>query len=75
MEEIVKKMLVRQLGVNEDAVTRDAKLWDDLGGDSLDAIELIIAFEEELGLEIPDEGVESISTVGEIIDYLERQTS
>lgn len=68
--ETVKKLIVDQLGVSEDMVTPDASLIDTLGADSLDIVELIMAFEEEFGVEIADEDAEKISTVGDIIDFI-----
>ena len=68
--EKVKKIVVEQLGVSEDQVTPDAKFIEDLGADSLDLVELVMAFEEEFGSDIPDEDAEKLTTVGKIIDYL-----
>ena len=65
----VKKIIVEQLGVDEDEVTPDASFVDDLGADSLDTVELVMAFEEEFGIEIPDEDAEKITTVQNAIDY------
>jgi acyl carrier protein len=70
IEERVKKIIVEQLGVDEDEVTTDAHFVDDLGADSLDTVELVMAFEEEFGLEIPDEDAEKIARVKDAIDYL-----
>jgi acyl carrier protein len=69
--EKVKKIIVEQLGVNESEVTPEAKFIDDLGADSLDIVELIMAFEDEYGIEIPDEDAEKIETVGDAIRYIE----
>ena len=69
--EKVKKIVVEQLGVPEDQVTEDAKFIDDLGADSLDQVELIMAFEEEFGSDIPDEDAEKLTTVGDAIKYIE----
>lgn len=69
--EKVKKIIVEQLGVNEAEVTPEAKFIDDLGADSLDIVELIMAFEDEYGIEIPDEDAEKIETVGDAIRYIE----
>ncbi|GAB4317466.1 MAG: acyl carrier protein [Candidatus Zixiibacteriota bacterium] len=70
--ERVKKIIVDQLGVNEEQVTEDAAFIDDLGADSLDTVELVMALEEEFGMEIPDEEAEKISTVKAAIDYIEK---
>ncbi len=69
--EKVKGIIVEQLGVDEEEVTPDASFVDDLGADSLDQVELIMAFEEEFGIEIPDEDAEKISRVKEAVDYIE----
>ncbi len=69
--EKVKKMIVEQLGVNESEVVPEAKFIDDLGADSLDIVELIMALEDEYGIEIPDEDAEKIETVGDAIRYIE----
>ena len=70
VEERIKKIIVEELGVNEDQVKPEAKFIDDLGADSLDQVELIMRFEEEFGLEIPDEDTEKIVTVGNAVSYL-----
>lgn len=70
IEERVKKIIVEQLGVDEEEVTSQAHFVDDLGADSLDTVELVMAFEEEFGLEIPDEDAEKIARVKDAIDYL-----
>ncbi len=75
VEERVKKIVIDQLGVEESQVTKEAKFIDDLGADSLDTVELVMALEEEFGLEIPDEEAEKISTVGEAIDYIQTHQS
>ena len=69
--EKVKKMIVEQLGVNESEVQPEAKFIDDLGADSLDIVELVMALEDEYGIEIPDEDAEKIETVGDAIHYIE----
>ena len=69
--ERVKELVVEQLDVSAEQVTDDASFTDDLGADSLDTVELVMAFEEEFDLEIPDEDAEKITTVGEAIKYLE----
>jgi acyl carrier protein len=68
----VKKIIVEQLGVEEDLVTPEASFVDDLGADSLDTVELVMALEEEFGIEIPDEEAEKITRVKEAITYLEQ---
>lgn len=69
--EKVKSIIVEQLGIDEGEVTNDASFLDDLGADSLDRVELIMAFEEEFGIEIPDEDAEKITRVKEAIEYIE----
>jgi len=71
MLERVKEVIVEQLGVDEDQVTLDASFTDDLGADSLDTVELIMAFEEEFDIEIPDEEAEKIKTVKDVVDYIQ----
>ena len=66
----VKKIVVEQLGVSEDQVTPEAKFIEDLGADSLDQVELVMALEEEFGSEIPDEDAEKLTTVGDAIKYV-----
>lgn len=73
VEEKVKSIIVDQLGVNETEVTASASFVDDLGADSLDTIELVMAFEEAFGIEIPDEDAEKIKTVQNAIEYVEAQ--
>lgn len=68
----VKKIIVEQLGVKEEDVTMDASFVDDLGADSLDTVELVMALEEEFETEIPDEDAEKITTVRQVIDYITR---
>jgi len=70
IEERVKKIVVEQLGVNEDQVVNTASFVDDLGADSLDTVELVMALEEEFETEIPDEEAENITTVQQAIDYV-----
>ena len=67
----VKSIIVEQLGVDEEEVTPDASFVDDLGADSLDTVELVMAFEEEFGIEIPDEDDEKITRVKEAVEYIE----
>lgn len=66
----VKKIVVEHLGIDESKVTESASLIDDLGADSLDAVELVMAFEEEFGVEIPDDAADKIVTVQDAIDYI-----
>lgn len=70
IEERVKKIVVDQLGVKEEEVTADASFVDDLGADSLDTVELVMALEEEFDCEIPDEEAEKITTVRMAVDYI-----
>ncbi len=67
----VKKIVIEHLGVEADKVTENASFIDDLGADSLDTVELVMAFEEEFGVEIPDDAAETIQTVGDAITFLE----
>ena len=69
--ERVKKIVVEHLGVDESKVTENASFIDDLGADSLDTVELVMAFEEEFGIEIPDEDAEKITRVKEAVEYIE----
>ena len=71
VEERVKQIIVEQLGVDEAEVTPEAKFIDDLGADSLDTVELVMALEEEFGIEIPDEDAEKIATVRDAIAYIQ----
>ncbi|MFH1002469.1 MAG: acyl carrier protein [bacterium] len=68
----IKKIIVDQLGVDESKITEDSSFVDDLGADSLDIVELIMAFEEEFDMEIPDEDAEKIKTVGDVVKYLSK---
>jgi len=74
-EERVKKIVVEQLGVKDEEVTPEASFVDDLGADSLDTVELVMALEEEFEIEIPDEAAEKITTVQEAISYIEKHSS
>ena len=69
--ETVKKIVIEHLGVDEDKVTNTASFIDDLGADSLDTVELVMAFEEEFGCEIPDDAAEKILTVQDAISFIE----
>jgi acyl carrier protein len=75
VEDKVKSIIVDQLGVNEGEVTAAASFVDDLGADSLDTIELVMAFEEAFGIEIPDEDAEKIKTVKDAINYIQSHGS
>ena len=70
----VKKIVVEQLGVSEDQVTPEAKFIEDLGADSLDQVELVMALEEEFGSDIPDGDAEKLTTVGDAIKYVESKS-
>ena len=70
IEQRVKEIIVEQLGVEEEEVSPEASFIDDLGADSLDTVELVMAFEEEFNIEIPDEDAEGITTVQDAIDYI-----
>ncbi len=72
--EKVKKIIVEQLGVEEDEVAMESSFIDDLGADSLDIVELIMALEEEFDLEIPDSEAEKITSVGDAVDYIKNNT-
>ena len=73
IEQRVKDIIVEQLGVKPDQVTPEAKFIEDLGADSLDTVELVMALEEEFGNEIPDEQAEKLQSVGDVIKYVEDQ--
>ena len=81
MEEIImvfdkiKEIVIEQLGIEEDVVTPEANIQDDLGADSLDIVDLIQTIEDEYDLSIPDEAVENIKTVGDIVAYVEKNAS
>jgi acyl carrier protein len=71
----VKDIIVEQLGVNPEQVTESASFIEDLGADSLDTVELVMAFEEEFSVEVPDEDAEKLQTVGNVIEYIEKKTA
>lgn len=73
LEDKVRDIIVEQLGVNAEQVTPEASFIEDLGADSLDTVELVMAFEEEFGTEIPDEDAEKLATVGSAIKYLKEK--
>ena len=73
IQQKVNDLIVDQLGVDADSVTPDAHFIDDLGADSLDTVELVMAFEEEFDIEIPDEDAEKLETVNDAIDYLNKR--
>lgn len=73
VDEKIKSIIVEQLGVKPEEITPTASFIDDLGADSLDTVELVMAFEEEFGIEIPDEDAEKITTVGDAIKYIEEK--
>ena len=75
IEQRVKDIIVEQLGVNADQVTPEAKFIEDLGADSLDTVELVMALEEEFDTEIPEEEAEKLQTVGSVIQYVEANLS
>ena len=75
ISEKVKSIVAEQLGVKAEEVKDDAKFIDDLGADSLDTVELVMALEEEFGSEIPDEDAEKLTTVGEAVKYIEEKSS
>ena len=75
VEDKVKQIIVEQLGVDESEVTPTASFIDDLGADSLDTVELVMALEEGFGMEIPDEDAEKITTVKDAVEYIDNKTS
>jgi len=72
IESKVKEIIVEQLGVSADQLKHEAKFIEDLGADSLDTVELVMAFEEEFGIEVPDEDAEKLQSVGDIITYVNK---
>jgi len=75
VEQRVKEIIVEQLGVEASSVTEQAKFVDDLGADSLDTVELVMALEEEFSLEIPDEDAEKITSVNDAIEYIKQHSN
>ncbi|MCU0651203.1 MAG: acyl carrier protein [Candidatus Omnitrophica bacterium] len=75
VEEKVKSIIAEQLGVKPEEVVPDASFVDDLGADSLDTVELVMAFEEEFGIEIPDEDAEKITKVADAVKYIDEKTA
>jgi acyl carrier protein len=73
IEEKVKDIIIEQLGVNAEQVTPNASFIEDLGADSLDTVELVMAFEEEFSVEAPDEDAEKLQSVGDVIKYIEEK--
>jgi len=73
IEEKVKDIIVEQLGVNPEQITPSASFIEDLGADSLDTVELVMAFEEEFSVDVPDEDAERLQTVGDVIRYIEEK--
>ena len=74
IEEKVKDIIVEQLGVNPEQVTPTASFIEDLGADSLDTVEIVMAFEEEFGVEVPDEDAEKLQTVGDVVKYIDERS-
>ena len=72
IEEKVRSIIVDQLGVESDKVTADAKFFEDLGADSLDTVELVMAFEENFDIEVPDEEAEKLQSVADVVAYIEK---
>lgn len=75
IEERVRDIIVEQLGVNPEQVTPSASFIEDLGADSLDTVELVMAFEEEFSVEVPDEDAEKLQKVGDVVKYIEEKTT
>lgn len=74
IEEKVRDIIVDQLGVNAEQVVKEARFIEDLGADSLDTVELVMAFEEEFSIEVPDEEAEKLQTVGDVVTYVEEHS-
>ena len=75
VEERVKEIIAEQLGVKKEEIKAESSFIDDLGADSLDTVELVMALEEEFGIEIPDEDAEKIATVGDAIKYIDEKST
>ena len=75
IKERIKKIVVEHLDVEEDKITESASFIDDLGADSLDTVELVMAFEEEFGIEIPDDAAESIQTFGDAVKFITEKSA
>ena len=75
LEAKVKDIIAEELGVEKEKLTSDASFMEDLGADSLDTVELVMAFEEEFGIEIPDDAAESIVTVGDAVKYIDKASA
>jgi acyl carrier protein len=73
--EKITAILAEQLDADKDAMTMDTKIADDLGADSLDLVDLLMSVEDEFGIEIPDEDVENISTIGDIVEYIDSKSN
>jgi acyl carrier protein len=74
IEDKIRDIIVDQLGVNADQVTKEARFIEDLSADSLDTVELVMAFEEEFSIEVPDEEAEKLQTVGDVVAYVEEHS-
>jgi len=74
IEDKVRDIIVDQLGVNAEQVVKDARFIEDLGADSLDTVELVMAFEEEFSIEVPDEEAEKLQSVGDVVSYVEEHS-
>jgi len=75
VEERIREIIVEQLGVSADEAVNEASFIDDLGADSLDIVELVMAIEEEFGIEVPDEDAERMQNIGDVISYVQDKTS
>jgi acyl carrier protein len=75
VEDRIREIIVEQLGVSADEAVNEASFIDDLGADSLDIVELVMAIEEEFGIEVPDEDAERMQNIGDVISYVQEKTS